>query len=104
MTFQNLLCIAPLPHRIISVNLVWNIIGTSDFQLNVIEKLCVAPEFGTENTGAVTYIGMTVKQHPDKSITLYQVTFASSISPTELPQDRLASKGASLTQEECTQF
>ena len=78
--------------------------GTGDFQLNVIETLCVALEFGTENTGAVTYIGTNVKQHSDKSITSDHVTFASSISPTELPQDHLASKEASLTEEERTQF
>ena len=78
--------------------------GTSDFQLNVIEKLRVALEFGTENTRAFTYIGMNVKQHPDKSITLDQVTFASGISQIELSQDCLTSEGASLIEEERTQF
>ena len=41
--------------------------GTSDFWLNAIEKLCVALEFGTENTRAFTCIGMNIKQHPNKS-------------------------------------
>ena len=35
--------------------------GTDDLQLNVIEKLRVALEFGTADTGAFTYIGMNVK-------------------------------------------
>ena len=64
--------------------------GTGDSQLNVTKKLCVALKFSTENTRTFTKIRMNVKQHPDKSITLDQVTFASSISPIELPQDRLA--------------
>ena len=56
------------------------------------------------HTGASTYIGMNVKKHPDKSITSDHVTFANNISPIELPQDPLTSKGASLTEEECIQF
>ena len=61
-------------------------------------------EFGTENSGAFTFIGMHVTQHADMSITLHQLTFAASISPIELSPGRQQTKKAPLTDEERTQF
>ena len=74
--------------------------GTDEFHLQVIERLRVAPEFGTENSGAFTLIGMHVTQHADMSIRQDQLTFAASISPTELSPGRQQTKNAPLTDEE----
>ena len=78
--------------------------GTDEFHLQVIEQLRVALEFGTENSGAFTFIGMHVTQHTDMSITLDQLIFAASISPIELSPGRQQTKKAPLTDEEQTQF
>ena len=77
--------------------------GIEQFQLNVIEKLHHILKFGTAN-GAFTYIRMNVKQHADFSITLDQVSFAKSISPLELPPDRLLAKNAPLTDKEWSHY
>ena len=78
--------------------------GTDEFHLQVIKPLRVALEFGTENSGAFTFIGMHVTQHTEMSITLDQLTFAASISPIELSPGHQQTKKAHLTDEERTQF
>ena len=68
----------------------------------LLKKLQAILEFGTENAGAFTYIGMNVKQYHDKSITLDQLTFTSS--PIVLSLDHMMSKAEPLTHEEPTQY
>ena len=78
--------------------------GTDGYHLKVIKQLRLALEFGTENSGAFTFIGMHVMQHTDMSITLDQLTFAASISPIELSPGHQQTENAPVTDEERTQF
>ena len=78
--------------------MIWG--GNQSFKVNIIDNLCEVFEIGSVNCRIFKYIGTDVKQNPDNSITVNQNSFASTIQPIIIPNERLTNKETRVDQEE----
>ena len=78
--------------------MIWG--STQSFKVNVIDKLCKVSEIGSVNYRIFKYIGIDVKQDPDNSSTVNQNSFANTIQPITIPNERLTNKETKVDQEE----
>ena len=76
--------------------------GNSNFLSSVINPLGQVLQFGISHSTAFQYIGIALKQHTDKRITINQTNFANTIKKLDIspPYD----KASPLNDQACSQF